>query len=402
MIQITDKTLCSGCEACAQICPTRCISMVDDHEGFAYPVADAGRCIECGLCERVCPFLSGSAVNQPKKWIAAVNSDPDEVRESSSGGIFSVLAGETLHNDGAICGAAFSSDFSAVSHQWATKTEDVKRLMGSKYVQSRVGESFIEVREKLKAGQQVLFVGTPCQTAGLKNFLQGKSHPGLLLVDLLCHGVPSPLVWKRYLSDRVDSLLADNPGLSHTCVDAVSFRDKRNGWENYSVTVGICGRDQDGEDIHAESSVPNSADVYIQGFLSNLYLRPACYECPFRGQSYAGDLTLGDCWGIGKISPSADSKQGISLVMVNTEKGESHLSGLEILRHFGGDEVETLRRSNGGLVRVIGVNSQRRAFFDKLNGAKSVSKLIAQCLSPSLLQRLKGAILNRLLGPFTK
>ncbi len=259
MIQITDKTLCSGCEACAQICPTQCIDMVDDSEGFPYPVADPHRCIHCGLCERVCPFLNKPEVNdESTEWVAAVNNDTETVRKSSSGGIFSALAHDTLSRCGEVCGAGFNMDFSEVCHRWASTTDEIEGLIGSKYVQSRVGESFSDVREKLKAGLPVLFVGTPCQTAGLKNFLQGKSYPRLLLVDVLCHGVPSPQVWRRYLSERIDSLISANPGLADHAVDAVSFRDKRNGWEDYSVTVCISARDRDGAIVHNRQSINNA------------------------------------------------------------------------------------------------------------------------------------------------
>ena len=202
MIQISkeNKEKCCGCGACAQKCPKQCISMLEDEEGFLYPHVDVENCVNCHICEKVCPFLNIQEQCEPLDIFAAVNINESERIDSSSGGVFVALAKYILNEDGVVFGAVFDKSWE-VHHVYAETIEDVYPMMGSKYVQSRVENSFQDVDSFLKKGRKVLFVGSPCQVKGLLHFLKGKDVSNLLAVEFLCHGVPSPGVWRAYLNE---------------------------------------------------------------------------------------------------------------------------------------------------------------------------------------------------------
>lgn len=193
MIDILDKQKCCGCSACMQRCPKQCIAMQEDSEGFCYPIVDRNACIACGLCEKVCPMLNPYKARKPLEVHAAINRDEQIRRESSSGGIFTLLAEQTIRKGGVVFGARFDGNWE-VRHDWCENIEGLGQFRGSKYVQSRIGACYRQAEIFLKSGRSVLFSGTSCQIAGLHRFL-GKSYDNLLSVDVICHGVPSPLVW---------------------------------------------------------------------------------------------------------------------------------------------------------------------------------------------------------------
>ena len=308
MIQITDKHDCCGCAACANACPQACITLRPDGEGFLYPAADPERCVECGLCEQVCPFLTPREARLPVATYAAVNPDAQERLDSSSGGIFSLLMRATLEAGGVVFGAAFDADWN-VGHIAVESLEDMPRLRGSKYVQSATGESFRMAEEYLKQGRKVLFSGTPCQIAGLNHYL-GKEYDKLLRVDVVCHGVPSPQIWKAYLEG-----LGDLSGIRSVC-----FRDKRSGWLDYAFSIGY----EDGRTLRES----HHANLFMQGFLHDLYVRPSCHRCKAKGGRCGSDITLGDFWGIGAVLPDWDDDRGVSLVLADTGKGDAALKAV--------------------------------------------------------------------------
>lgn len=199
MIHIIDKSKCCGCNACVQRCPKQCIAMQVDEEGFLYPVVDQSVCIDCGLCEKVCPVINLNEPRQPLQVLAAKNRNEEQRLRSSSGGIFILLAEHIIKQGGVVFGARFDKNWE-VEHAYAETLEELEPLMRSKYVQSRIGNTYKEAEQFLKQGRQVLFVGTPCLIAGLKKFLR-KEYENLLAVDFICHGVPSPGVWRRYLEE---------------------------------------------------------------------------------------------------------------------------------------------------------------------------------------------------------
>lgn len=308
MIQILDKHNCCGCSACVSICPQKCTTMAEDNEGFLYPSVNTSQCINCGLCEKVCPVINKSEKRTPLKAFAAHNKNEIIRRLSSSGGIFTFLAENVINDGGVVFGARFDDDFN-VRHDYAETIEALAAFRGSKYLQSKMLDNYSVAKAFLEEGRKILFSGTPCQISGMNRYLR-KRYNNLLTVDCICHGVPSPLVWKSYLNE------------SGTTPTAVSFRDKKNGWKRYFVTVS----GKDGKQL----STPAYEDKYIRVFLSDLCLRPSCYDCPAKGGRSCSDITLGDFWGIEHIDPAVDDDKGTSLVLVNTEKGETLFNSLDI------------------------------------------------------------------------
>lgn len=211
MIHITDKKNCCGCSACVQRCPKQCIRLEEDTEGFLYPQVDEETCIKCGLCEKVCPILNQADKLPVQEVLAVKNPDEEERMNSSSGGVFLPLAREVINQGGVVFGAVYDENWE-VHHVYAEKIEDVYPMMGSKYLQSKIGNSFKDIERFLKQGREVLFVGSPCQIAGLRTYLRNKQYQNLLAVDFLCHGVPSPGVWRRYLAETYGGYDAKEQG----------------------------------------------------------------------------------------------------------------------------------------------------------------------------------------------
>lgn len=310
MIVISDKHKCCGCEACVNACPKDCISMTADREGFLYPRVDTSRCIDCGLCERVCPCIAPSSPADAIGVFAAKCPDSGIRHESSSGGIFTMLAEKAISGGGTVFGAAFASDWT-VEHTGIHTTSDIKHLRGSKYVQSHIGQAFRQCRQALADGQQVLFSGTPCQIAGLRRLLGNHAQTDrLLTVACVCHGVPSPAVWLSYLREATGT----------SAVESISFRDKTDGWTTYRITIRSQAR---------SISQPFHDNPYIRSFLSNINLRPSCFDCPAKGGRSGADIELGDFWGIAAVSPAfASDNLGVSLVIARTAKGINAISSL--------------------------------------------------------------------------
>lgn len=314
MINITDKHKCCGCTACVSACPKNCISMSADREGFLYPVVDSVKCIDCGLCEKVCPVLR-PVTNEPAPLVyAAINNDEAVRMHSSSGGIFTLIAEYVLARDGVVFGACFDSDWNVI-HDYTETKEGLARFRGSKYVQSNVGNSFTQVKTFLDSGREVLFSGTPCQVAGLKNYLR-KPYSNLLTVDLVCHGVPSPEVWRKYLQETIrkaygikNNKAAVNPG---DYISDISFRAKDKGWIKYNIKIIF----RDGK----VEIMPFYENPYMNVFLSDLSLRPSCYACPAKLHNMQSDITLADFWGGNRINPDIDDDKGCGLILIHSKE----------------------------------------------------------------------------------
>lgn len=306
MISITNSKECCGCSACAQICPKQCISLKEDKEGFLYPAVDNSSCIDCGLCERVCPVINQNEPQKPVVTLAAANSDESVRLASSSGGIFTLLAERTIDNGGVVFGAAFDENWD-VKHICIDSKSELPKLRGSKYVQSIIGSCYKEAKAYLSAGKEVLFSGTPCQIAGLKKFLR-KDYMNLKTMDVVCHGTPSPLVWRKYL-DEVSSLY------NIAQITDIQFRDKTEGWKNFSLSIKY--KDKEGAEKTFRETL--NENVFMSCFLSNLCLRPSCYACPARDGKSGSDITLADLWGTENICPELDDDKGVSLVLLRNK-----------------------------------------------------------------------------------
>lgn len=405
MINIIDKKGCCGCSACVQKCPKHCISLHEDDEGFAYPVVDQNSCVNCGLCEKVCPMLNQEDKIEPKRVLAAKNTCDEERMNSSSGGVFLLLAKEVIKQGGVVFGAVYDGNWE-VHHVCATKVEDVYPMMGSKYVQSRIENAYNEAETFLKQGKKVMFVGSPCQIAGLRTFLRYKEYDSLLAVDFVCHGVPSPGVWRRYIAEtfsgeklnvrcRRQAAAGKNTVLLSSLnekspIGGIKFRDKTEaGWKKYRFVVrekSASKADQNSvllSDIHY-------MNVYMKGFLNNIYLRPSCYACKCKNGVNHSDLTIADFWGINTINPSFDDDKGCSLVLVNSERGNVIFESLKL--ETWDSDLETARQFNPGFGEMIPDNPLRIRFYRMLDRGKTVEKSIQECYTLSFMGRCRSKL----------
>lgn len=370
MIQITNKNHCCGCSACAQICPKQCIAMMPDSEGFCYPKINETICVKCGLCEKVCPMLkSQNMQGQVHAWAAYCKEDKIRLA-SSSGGIFSLLAEEILEEGGVVFGAAFDGQM-MVHHVAVESVRDLERLRGSKYLQSRIENSYADVKAYLAADRKVLFSGTACQIAGLLHFL-GRPYEKLWTVDVLCHGVPTPTLWKNYLSEQNRAFKMP--------VRQISFRDKSQGWKKYQVAWKV-----EGGKIYRQ---PASRNSYMRLFLSNICLRPSCYDCHFKGFPRVSDLTLGDCWGVEQHSPEMDDDKGTSVVIVNTEKGNTLREKIAGRCVWKEEKLDVLLPPTADSRKSVQPHPNRRRFFLLMVEDKPVSALL-QLIRPSFKKRVQ-------------
>ena len=351
MIKFEQKHDCCGCEACKQICPKGCITMQVDEEGFCYPEVDSTACIDCGLCERACPVLIPStkeSLGIPTAYAAVVNDE--KLREkSSSGGIFTLLAEETLKTGGVVFGAAFTEDFRAVYHCSIENCADLDKLRGSKYLQSRIGDTYIQVKQVLDTGRQVLFTGTPCQVEGLKAFLR-KDYDNLFCMDIICHGVPSPLVWAKYVSLKEQE--------AGSAVTQISFRHKRYGWKKFAIMMIFLNA--------GEYVCWHGDDPFMKVFLQNLCLRPSCYQCKFKKENRVSDITVADFWGIENVRPEMDDGKGTSLVVVHSPKGAAILKEIsQRMRIQEADYIAAIQ-DNPSMVQSVKKPQNRDCFMQEV------------------------------------
>lgn len=286
--------------------------MKEDEEGFLYPVVDTAYCIDCGLCEKVCPVIHQDAPREPKRVYAAKNPDDGIRMSSSSGGVFTLLAEQVIARGGVVFGARFDEQWEVV-HGYTETIEGLAAFRGSKYVQSRIGESYRDAERFLQAGKKVLFSGTPCQVAGLRRYLR-KGYDNLLTVDFICHGVPSPGVFRHYLKEMKEMIIRKNR-VESVLIKDISFRDKRLGWKKYSFSLTFSMFPKRGGEkvvIHSENKYKNT---FLKGFLRDLYLRPSCYKCPAKAFKSGSDVTIGDFWAINTYLPGENDHRGYSLCM---------------------------------------------------------------------------------------
>lgn len=340
---IVESKECCGCSACKNICPAGAISMQENEEGFLYPNIDETKCSHCGLCSKICPVINSDFSNNKNPDCFAVMADDDLRKESSSGAVFPVLAEYIISEGGYVCGAAYADDFS-VEHLIVDTGDDLGKLKGSKYVQSNIKDCYSKIKEVLNTGKKVLFSGCPCQVAGLKSFLQ-KDYENLLCVDLICHGVPSAKVFKKYLSETFPD----------EKVEKFDFRDKTYGWKEYYLGVKT--------NIKKHLLYPAS-NLFMRGFLNNLFLRESCYVCQFQKLPRQGDLTIGDFWGIYDFDRNLDDDKGTSLLLVNNDKGKRYFEKLKnnfIMRSHV--PLKHAIKYNSNIVKPSKKHTQRQRFF---------------------------------------
>lgn len=363
---LPNRDRCTGCGSCAAVCPKNCIRMVSDFEGFLNPKIQQDQCIGCKKCEKACAVLELPKVSASTKILAAKNIDTAVRLESSSGGIFTALAEKIIDQGGVVCAAVYDEAF-AVEHRLAFTMQELAMMRGAKYVQSHAGHLFGRLKELLAAGKTVLFVGTPCQCAGLKSYL-GQDYEHLVLVDMICHGVPAPTVWKAYLDRR---RVLDAGGAQ---IASINLREKTTGWSKYAYSVMF--RYTNGHLY----SVRQGQDPYMRGFVGNLYLRPSCSDCSFKGIRRCSDLSLGDCWGIWDTHPEFDDDRGVSVLLIHSAKGQMLWSAISSQFHSMQLTEEDVTNYNSGAVHSSAPHPRRGAFFDRLSAGEPVDELISNVL----------------------
>ena len=401
MIHITDKKNCCGCSACVQRCPKQCIRLEEDTEGFLYPQVDEETCIKCGLCEKVCPILNQADKLSVLEVLAVKNPNDEERMNSSSGGVFLPLAREVINQGGVVFGAVYDESWE-VHHVYAEKIEDVYPMMGSKYLQSKIGNSFKDAERFLKQGREVLFVGSPCQIAGLRTYLRNKQYSNLLAVDFLCHGVPSPGVWRRYLAEtyggydaKEQSRLQATAGKNYVLLSSlnatspigdIKFRDKReSGWKKYRFVVRQKSASKADQNTVLSSDI-HFMNPFMRGFLSDIYLRPSCYACKCKNGVNHSDMTIADFWGINQIAPEFDDDKGVGLVLLNTKKGEEYFSRLPM--DMMPSNLEKAHYYNGGFNEHTKAHPKRDQFFFLIENGKSIKAAVDICLRLPFKQRV--------------
>lgn len=335
---------CCGCHACYNICPVQAIEMQQDKEGFLYPVIDTGKCIQCGQCRAVCPVLNPPEKHAARSAYACQAKEKQQRFSSSSGGFFAVLAQEILCRGGVVAGAAFTDDM-LVEHILINSADDLFRLKGTKYVQSAIKDVYKQVKAVLEQKRLVLFSGTPCQVAGLIDYLR---HPyeNLVTVDLICHGVPSPGIWQEYLHCIGNG----------EKVIGVNFRQKV-GPDDTRLTYKL----ENGAVIEE----PKSQSLYMKGFLQNLYLRPSCFQCHFKGTDRCSDITMGDFWSEKEYHPNMADGYGTSALVLHTAKAEYWLQQLEEKMVLENATVEEIACWNECLNTCVRKDTRRNDFYNR-------------------------------------
>lgn len=381
MLQIPDN--CTGCYSCYNGCPKNCISMEDNGEGFLYPYINLNYCVNCKKCEKVCPVNNPPSLNTNTIFYAAKNKNISERYHSTSGGIFPILAKYVLSQGGIVAGAAYDDHF-VVRHIFIESTEQIHLLQGAKYSQSRIGDSFAEIRKLLQSGRIVLFSGTPCQCSGLMNYL-GENYKNLIMADLICHGVPSPKVWQAYIDYRSNK---ENNGIRPK---EINMRSKTSGWSRYGYSTEF-----DYGNGHI-TRAHNSQDLFMKIFVGNLCLRDSCSNCVAKGIERCSDFTLGDYWGVWNQHPEIDDDKGVSIVFVHTKKGKKIFETLRAQMEYIEVDVDSAYKENPSLVASSKAHDKRAEFFKRVN--KDIFEELVDEYFPlrktkksEVFQRLKGKL----------
>lgn len=382
---------CTGCSACIQICPKNCIKPSVDSEGFMIPRIEATKCIECNLCERVCPAININPSSNPSEFLVGQNESSETIYKSSSGGIFAMICEIVLKKGGIIYGAALDhSQNLSVKHIRINNIKDLHHILGSKYTQSNTGDSFKYAKKDLSEGKMVLFSGTPCQIAGLKKFLR-KEYNSLITIDIICHGVPSPDIFLKYVKET-EANESINLGEALKITD-FSFRDKKHGWNAFGVSLRL--QSVKNPDITKTIFRNRYDDLFMKGFLNDLFLRKSCHDCPVKNFSSSSDITLADAWRIETVMYSPSFDKGYSLVIPHTKGGLNILKSLNIKWHNVNRNF--ILHHNPAAYQSVRPHRKRQQFFYMISQGKSVSDAISKCLpTPTLFSKIKWSINQRL------
>ncbi len=379
----TEKSQCSGCSACRNICPCDSISMQLDDEGFIYPQIDESTCSSCGQCERVCPTvgqMNDLREREMHRVFALRHLDEGILLESTSGGAFSALAEVFCGTSGYVAGAVLGKDFT-VKHQLINISIGIDRFRKSKYLQSDVGLLYRQIQELLKAGTRVLFSGTPCQIAGLKAFLRNIPE-NLLLVEIICHGIPSQNFFNKYREAMEKKY--------HAALCQLDFRNntRKRAWKDSQIILYF----ENGKKYRCSA---NYDDPFIHGFHAAFCQRPSCYCCSFVSMQRCADITIGDFWGIETVLPSWDDGKGVSLLLCNNEKAQALLPEIKRIARCEELDLETATKNNLQLKQPSKPHPLHEAFMRDLNDL-DFNELVYKYLPPRpWYRRIAGKLLSR-------
>ena len=380
---LAPRDICTGCSACSSVCPEKAIAMAPDTEGFLQPRIDRSKCVGCGLCRKVCPVLTTPLKNHDSpECFAFKTRDRELLRSSSSGGAFSELALPVIRSGGVVFGCVMTAPDFVAHHVLAESESALAAMRGSKYVQSDIGNAFVKCKEVLLQGRKVLFSGTSCQIAGLKVFL-GKEYANLITVDFICHGVPSPAVWKKYLGQH--------EAVAKSKVNSISFRNKHYSWKKYSLAVSF-----DNEKRNLINSL--GKDLYLKAFIGNYCLRKCCYTCSFKpGQGSVSDITIADFWGIEEVCPEAFDDLGVSAVIVHTTNGRTAFDKASANAYIKVVSIDDVTLRNPSYRNGVSIPSGRPLFMRYFRYVKSYGFLLRmatrypffKCFIAMLMRKLK-------------
>lgn len=377
MINITqnNKKDCCGCTACASACPKRCIEMQADGEGFKYPVVNAEKCINCGLCETVCPIINREkSGNTPDDAYILRNKNAEIVKQSTSGGAVTAFSEEILKQGGIIFGGSFDENFD-VKHSSAESSDELKKFRSSKYVQSDIADAYSRVKTQLDSGRYVMFAGTPCQVAGLVKYLR-KPYENLFTIDFVCRAVPSPLVWEKYRGMMKKKYRSD--------IVYANFREKTYGYHSANLTLRFANG--------KKSSENTKTDYMLKSFFDGICSRPSCYDCAFRSVNRVSDLTVFDCWNVTRYVPDLpDDDKGYTAVIVQSEKGRKMLESVKDKTVQYKTEVDKLIAHDGFMaVQNPYEHPKRKEFFEMLGGGYEIDKTVQTLIPIKKTRRILG------------
>lgn len=373
-----EKKDCCGCTACMNICPQNAIEMKEDEEGFKYPIINKEKCIECGLCKKTCAFQNGTSLDNelrhPKVYAVKNKNEKDRIA-STSGGLFIAISDYVLKNNGIIYGVAFDKNFRATH----IRAEDIKgrdSCIGSKYSQSELNDIFKRIKKDLENNKLVLFTGTPCQVAGLNRFLGERNKEKLILVDIICHGTPSPKLFGEYI--KYIEKKRKNKIIEYY------HRPKDFGWDHNEK---IIYKDK------KEENKSNLSQAWKHVFYSNFALRPACYNCKYTNIKRLSDITIADFWGIEKFAPEFVDKKGISLAIINTLNGEKTFKAIDNSIEFIERSIDEAKIKNPNLLRPTSKPNNRNDFWKEYQ-SKGISFILKKYGRYNLKSIIKNKVKN--------
>ncbi len=381
MVEILEHEKCTGCAACYTICPHKAITMQFDNEGFEYPIINKDVCINCGLCQKVCPVLQYNnrhpqrcANNDAQKGFAARNNNYSQRLISSSGSIFPPIAEWILDKGGIVVGTAYDEFFNA-KHLIINSKEKLSEIQGSKYLQCKADNTTYKIiRKELNKGQLVLYSGMACQVEGLKSFLQ-KKYDNLYTIDLICMGIPSPIIWQRYLK----TFFVGEKILN------VNFKEKSIGWDSFCFYVKTNKRE------FRECGMEN---LYLQSMFRSWNMRPSCFHCPFKKEKRFSDFTLADCWGAYKLVPEINDNKGLSSVIVHSKKAFELWKQLKERIDYREISIDEIAAGNTNLIQNKAQSGNRELFYNMLKNNPKDAFCILCKVKKTFWDKLKGMIVG--------